>query len=72
MAYPNLRVCIDPFVLTEVRRAAAAEGTSVGQYVEAVLAVSVGTVDAAAVRNLMIMAPALLATLDEGEEGGLI
>jgi hypothetical protein len=30
MPYPNLSVYIDPFVLAEVKRQAAAEGKSVG------------------------------------------
>jgi hypothetical protein len=69
MPYPNLRVYIDPFVLAEVKRQAAAEGKSVGVYVEAVLAVSVGAADDVALANLMIMAPRLLANLDDGEGG---
>jgi hypothetical protein len=70
MPYPNLRIYIDPGLLAEVKRQAAAEGKSVGVYVGEVLALAVGTFDASAIANLMVMAPTLLAALDEEEEGG--
>jgi hypothetical protein len=71
MPYPNLRIYIDPGLLAEVKAQAAAEGKSVGVYVEELCALDVGAVDAAAIANLMAMAPGLPANLDDGE-GGLI
>jgi hypothetical protein len=71
MPYPNLRVYIDPTLLTEARRQAKAEGKELGVYVGELIALDVGAVDAAAIANLMAMGPGVLADLDDGE-GGLI
>jgi hypothetical protein len=71
MAYPNLRVCIDPFVLAEARRQAAAEGKDLGVYVGELIALDVSAPDAVAIANLMAMGPGVLADLDDGN-GGLI
>jgi hypothetical protein len=71
MPYPNLRVCIDPALLVEARRQAAAEGKDLGVYVGELIALDVSAPDAVALANLMAMAPLLLADLDDGA-GGVI